>query len=451
MRRAFLLLSVIFFLLFLETAYSAEQVSVEFLYWDPSKDPLWCPDCDPWVIAYEDFLIKNATMQDIQDNYSGQVWVNWTQYSSTYGQTQRNLYGVDPARAANSLVIKGKNGSFVVVQGDFNESYIRQKIDEYLQEPPPSNKGTLECHSYNGSLELTTNVNVIESGYTNSTPFVDFFDVGTYTMNATWLGVTQTKTVEIVNGTKTTVTFQFGSTPPSPPPPSSSQTTLAAVLGLAFYFGFFETFSPCIIALLSFVLSYSVGETVRFKEGLMHVIVFGLGFVTAAVFLGLAFGLVLREMPTLHIALIWVVCVIAILLGLDLLGLNLLSLFHISLKTKPLVRKLSKRFAFTYAGLFLLGFIFYFLDPCLAPFFVASLPLYIAPSLIMSFDFLFLVFLVFCIGVMVPFFAVGLLAGSISKLARSTYRHRTVIRGISGLVLICYALYLIITYIIRIQ
>jgi thiol:disulfide interchange protein len=62
--------------------------------------------------------------------------------------------------------------------------------------------------------------------------------------------------------------------------------------------------------------------------------------------------------------------------------------------------------------------------------------------------FLPLVLLVFCLGVMVPFVGIGFLAGSISKLTRSTCRHRSEIRAISGIVLMSYAIYFI-GYIIR--
>jgi len=54
----------------------------------------------------------------------------------------------------------------------------------------------------------------------------------------------------------------------------------------------------------------------------------------------------------------------------------------------------------------------------------------------------------FCLGAVIPFIGIGVFAGSISKLARSAYRHRFEIRAISGLILISYALYLTIFYLI---
>jgi len=85
----------------------------------------------------------------------------------------------------------------------------------------------------------------------------------------------------------------------------------------------------------------------------------------------------------------------------------------------------------------LTGFTFYFLDPCIAPILVAMLPLLV-------YDVLPLVLFVFCLGTIIPFVGIGIFAGSVSKLARVTYRQRFLIRAISGLILIGYALYLLV-------
>jgi cytochrome c biogenesis protein CcdA len=312
-------------------------------------------------------------MNRIQSNYTGKVFVNWTEYNSPDGQAERQLYNVSKT---NSIIIKNENGNVTIVPGifngtyvTFNETYIREVIDAYLEEtplPPPS----------------------------------------------------------------------------SPPPP------LMAVLAFAFSIGFFETFSPCLIALLSFVLSYTIGKTTQFRDGMLQVIIFGMGFVTAAMFLGLTFGMLFFSLSTFHIILIWIVSIFAIFFGLNLLGLNIFKFLNIKFETKPLVKNLSRKYAFTYGGLLLLGFLFYFLDPCLAPFFVSSLPEFVAPAVMMTPEYLFLIFLTFCIGVMIPFIGIGAFAGSISKLARTTYKHKSKIQALSGLILIGYSLYLIFQYIL---
>jgi cytochrome c-type biogenesis protein len=135
-----------------------------------------------------------------------------------------------------------------------------------------------------------------------------------------------------------------------------------------------------------------------------------------------------------------IVCVIAIVFGLNLLGFNLLKLFKIDLETKPLVQKLAKKYVFTYAGLFVLGFLFYFLDPCIAPVFISMMSLLVI-------EYLPLILFVFALGVIVPFVCIAILAGSISKLVRGTYKHKAKIRAISGLILIIYGLYFVFQYV----
>lgn len=216
-----------------------------------------------------------------------------------------------------------------------------------------------------------------------------------------------------------------------------SPSNAMAVFALAFSFGFFETFSPCLLALLSFILSYTVGEVTRHREGFLQVLFFGIGFVVAAVSVGLTLGLMFLFEQTYHRILTWVVCALAILFGLNLLGL----FRSISPETKPLVQSLSKKYAFTYGGLLLLGFLFYFLDPCIAPVFVAMLPL-------LTHEYLPLIIVVFSLGVVLPFILVGVFVTSISTLARGTYRHKSKIRAVSGLILIAYAVYLIIFYLL---
>jgi cytochrome c biogenesis protein CcdA len=204
------------------------------------------------------------------------------------------------------------------------------------------------------------------------------------------------------------------------------------VLALAFSFGFFETFSPCLIVLLSFILGYTVAETTGFKKNFSIVMIFGSGFLCAALILGLAFGLAFLSLPTLTFSLTLGVSVFAVIFGLHLLGV-----LNVSVETKPVIQRMAKRYVFSYIGLFVLGFVFYFLDPCIAPIFVSMVPLlYLA--------YLPLILLIFCIGALIPFMAIGASAGSISKLTRTVYRHRAIIRAISGLILICCAAYLII-------
>jgi cytochrome c-type biogenesis protein len=342
-----LMLVLVFLLLSIEVAYSYEQVIVEFLYSNPQDDPRYCGTCSPWIALYNKFVAKNDTTNSIRSDYESEAVFEWIDITSDEGEEKQQLYQVSP----NSIVINGE----IKIEGDFNETYIREIIDSILEEISP------------------------------------------------------------------------------PPQPSES---LMPILALAFSFGFFDAFSPCIIALLSFILSYTVGKTTRFKESILQVMLFGVGFVFAAVLIGLTVGLTFLSFQPFQVVLTWIVCFFAIFFGLNQLGL-----LKIPFETKPLVKKLARKYVLTYGGLVLLGSLFYFLDPCIAPIFIAMLP-------ILSLEALPLILLIFSLGVILPFFLIGILAGSISKLARGTYKHKSKIRAISGLILIAYAIYLIFFFLL---
>jgi len=348
MKKTRLLLSGVFLLLIapMQLVYLTDQVIVEFLYWDPSTGPYWCPTCPDLI--YSDFLSKNESLNRIQNDYGSQVLVEWIEYYSPTGRKRASLYGVV---TPNAIVVNGE----LVVAEEFNEVYIREAIDAALEGKPPP--------TYNE------------------------------------------------------------------PPPFSLVT--------AFSLGFLETFSPCLLALLSFILSFTVGKTTQFKEGLLHVMTFGTGFVFAVLLLAvMTIALNLFLLPVLQSTLILGLCIFTIVIGIIII---LFGLMNKPFQTKPIVKRLARKYAATYIGLFALGFIFYFLDPCIAPMIFPVLVMLQTPKLIFS-------LFVFCVGVILPFIGIGILAGSISTLARSAYRHRSAIRVASGFVLVAYGLYLIIFY-----
>lgn len=354
----------IVFLLFINIAYSAEQVSVEFLYWDPRKDPGYCDVCPIWQEEFERFWENNQTVNRVQVNYSGRVLFRRIEFDSPEGQNESARYNII---APNSLIIKGGGSKNTTIIGDFNETSVRQIIDAYL-----------------AGLE----------------------------------------------------------------PPSSASTPLVAVLGGAFLLGLVGTLSPCLILMLSFVLGYTLGKTTPSKEGFMQVTIFGIGFVCAALLLGLGTALMFFSMAAFQNILVLIVCILAILFGLNLLGFNIAKLLRIEAKSYFMVaffdlfQKMNKKRVSKYAGLTALGFIFYFLNPCITAIFIALLNT--VPGTVF-FTFLPLILLAFCSGVIIPFIGIGILAGSISKLATSANRYKSKIRAVSGLILIGYALYIIVS------
>jgi cytochrome c biogenesis protein CcdA len=352
LKKAYILLGFILFLLFIQMAHSTDQVVIKFLYDDVSD--ITCPTCfTEYINAIAE---KNETLNWIQNHYGSKVLVEWIEYYSDAAAIEKVHYNII---TINAIVIIGGEGNFTLIT-DYavNKTYIEEVVDAYLAESEP-------------------------------------------------------------------------------PPPSSTPQPLIAVFATAFTVGFFETSSPCLIALLSFLLSYTVGETTKFRQSLLQVMTFGIGFVSSALLLGLTVKMLFLSLAPFSNILSLVVSIFAILFGINLLGFDFFKFLNIKIETKPIVKELSRKYAFTYAGLLLLGLLFYFLDPCLAPFFFSS-------SVIFLSEYFIPILLVFGLGVIIPFIGIGLLAGSISKLARSTYRHKSKIRAISGLILIAYSIYLIV-------
>jgi cytochrome c biogenesis protein CcdA len=377
LNRAFIIFGFVLFLLFVQVANSAKQVTVKFYCYNPNTDKSYCGLCDQWRVL-NDFLEKNNTLTEIAKNYTGQVSVVWKEFYTSY-----NPYIINP--------------------DVYNETVAYNATD------------------ITGSPEPNSIVIIDEAG--NFTTFVGY-------------GINQTLIKQTIDA------YLAGLEPPEP----SSSLPLLAILAGAFSFGFLETFSPCLMILLSFVLSYSIKETTSFREGFLKVMTFGAGFVfaTILVFLG-SVGLVIASSAfAFQNILMYVVLVLAVFFGVDLLGLDVSKYLKLNIETKSIIQKLSRKFVITYAGLVILGFLFYFLDPCVAPVFVVMLGTFQQGLL----SFLPLVVSVFCFGVLVPFIGVGVLAGSISRLTRSTYRYRSEIRAISGIILIFYAIYFI-GYIIK--
>lgn len=231
-----------------------------------------------------------------------------------------------------------------------------------------------------------------------------------------------------------------------PVEPSETNFPLTFILISSYTFGFFETFSPCLIALLSFILSYTIVESTNSRRKILQITSFSFGFAVAAVFIFLVavFGVVaLSVIFNVQEILMWAVSIFAIVFGLNLMGITFSKKEAKQAElTKPLIQKLARRYVITYFGLTLLGFTFYFLDPCIAPVFVAMISTY-PPSTL--FSHLPLILGLFCLGVLTPFMIAGVFSTYISKLARGVYRHKAKVRAVSGAILVIYATYLILT------
>ena len=208
----------------------------------------------------------------------------------------------------------------------------------------------------------------------------------------------------------------------------------------AFSIGLFSGFSPCLMAMLAFILSYTSGTATSFRSGMLRVSVFGLGFITALMLLGALLAAVLTWIPSFTVTMTWAVSALMILIGLNLIGLmpapSGLKSFGQKLGSRGRV-ELAQRYRATTIGLFSLGFMFYFVNLCTAPLSFSVLPTLTAPRNIYLLP-------LFAIGAFLPFLAVGIVAGGSPTLTkRIAQQHILKIRALSGAVLLAYSVWLI--------
>jgi cytochrome c-type biogenesis protein len=208
----------------------------------------------------------------------------------------------------------------------------------------------------------------------------------------------------------------------------------------AFSTGLLSGLSPCLMAMLGFILSYTSGTVSSFRSGMFRVLVFGIGFVSALLLIGALFAAVLMWVPSFTTAMTWAASVLIIIVGLNLVGLlpvpSVLRSFGQKLGSRGRV-ELAQRYRATTIGLFSLGFIFYFVSICTAPLSFTVLPTLSAPSNIYLLP-------LFGIGALLPFLVVGIVAGGSPALAkRIGQQYRLKIRALSGAILLVYSVWLI--------
>jgi len=82
-----------------------------------------------------------------------------------------------------------------------------------LQPPPPPDKGYVEVHAFVDSEEVTADGVIVENSQTFTTPDTLEVDAGTYTVQVTYGGNPDEKTVTVGEGETVRVDFQFGPAP----------------------------------------------------------------------------------------------------------------------------------------------------------------------------------------------------------------------------------------------
>jgi cytochrome c-type biogenesis protein len=195
---------------------------------------------------------------------------------------------------------------------------------------------------------------------------------------------------------------------------------------LAYALGFFSGFSPCLMAILGFLLVYVAGTDKGMKSSILSAGAFGLGLVTAYLIIGICVLLIGVSFSGAENYLTFIAGLILILVGANLTGI-----LKVPFSTEGFIKRSVPKYAASFFGLFFLGVLFSFVKvPCAAPLLLVLLSKILSDGTIQSLSLL----IFFGAGVLTPFLGVGVLGGYES--ATRIRNHRRIIRVTSGLILI---------------
>ncbi|WP_214020310.1 cytochrome c biogenesis CcdA family protein [Methanoculleus sp.] len=201
----------------------------------------------------------------------------------------------------------------------------------------------------------------------------------------------------------------------------------------AYSLGLFSGFSPCLMAILGFILVYVTGSGKGLRSSLLNSLIFGLGLVAAYIVMGCCFLLAGMSLGGFGPYLAVAAGLITILAGVNLLGL-----IRLPVSADSYIRSAIRRHSTTLAGLFILGMIFSIVKaPCAAPMLLVLLSRILIDGTVQDLSLL----LVFGAGVLTPFLGVGVLGGYASSSRIRGYRD--LIKAASGVILIGFGLWLI--------
>jgi cytochrome c biogenesis protein CcdA len=207
---------------------------------------------------------------------------------------------------------------------------------------------------------------------------------------------------------------------------------------VAFTLGFFSSFSPCLMAVLSFILAYTAGTSKKRSEAMGKSVFFGIGLVIMYTLIAISMALLGQRLTNFKFYMSLVGAMITFVLGLNLIN-YVIEAVEIPLSTKGFSQKLVHQFVGRkgYLGAIVLGVIFSAVKlPCAAPALVVILTqiadkgnLIFGMTLIASFS----------LGVILPFIFIGILSGGTTDVARKMRWSsvvRTLVWGGSGIVVI---------------
>jgi cytochrome c biogenesis protein CcdA len=215
--------------------------------------------------------------------------------------------------------------------------------------------------------------------------------------------------------------------------PEDNSSSINWNIPLAYSLGLFSGFSPCLMAVLGFILAYVTGSGGGLRSGLLNSLIFGLGLVFAYIVMGCCVLLAGLSFGGLGPYLAVAAGLITIFTGVSLLGV-----VKLPDATDGFLQSSLRKYSTTLAGLFFLGMLFSIVKaPCAAPMILILLSRILIDGTVQD----LLLLLVFGAGVLTPFLGVGILGGYGSSSRIREYRD--LIRGISGIILIGFGVWLL--------
>ncbi len=201
----------------------------------------------------------------------------------------------------------------------------------------------------------------------------------------------------------------------------------------AYSLGLFAGLSPCLMAILGFLLSFTAGTSESVRNGITRATIFGIGLVTSYLLIGIGLIVFKKSMPNIEVF-SSITGIIVIVIGLYLVGL-----LKAPLSLEDFFHNTARKHASTVGGLFLLGVLFSLVKvPCTLPMLLVLLNKTVSQGTIGDLSLL----LVFSLGVLTPFVGVGLIGGyTLSKSIRDYRKH---VKLVSGIVLILLGLWILI-------
>lgn len=181
--------------------------------------------------------------------------------------------------------------------------------------------------------------------------------------------------------------------------------------------GFFSSLSPCLLAVLSFIIAYTAGAGNKSLTILLKSIFFGLGITGSYMIMAVAFLRAGATMPdNLRFFLALVGACVTFFLGLNLINTGL-HIVNLPISKKNFAQKMTNKLVMSYGliGVFILGMIFAVINlPCAA----IILPILIDEAIYGTTYTATLKVLLYGVGILIPFIIIGGVGAFAKNIAR---------------------------------